>query len=347
MSGFRLVTRFDDLLARPGEPLRVALARLNRVAYQVVLDDDGRVVGTLTDGDVRRGLLGGAGVGDPVSSCMRADPTVGRPGDDERNRRLALQFGFVPLVDADRRLAAILEGRDGERGIAFALVMAGGLGTRLGELTQKTPKPLLPIGDKPILEHLMAGLESIGVSRVFLSTHYLAEQFEEFVARRRNSAEIEIVRERSQLGTAGALALVRGRFDGPLLILNADVLTDVNFLALKDFHERHNHDGTVVIAPHRTRIPFGIVQQDEHGLFQGIEEKPEFTHFIAAGIYYLAPEFAELVTEGERLDMPDLLNRGQKAGLKIGLFPLHEYWSDVGTPESFRDANARHGNDGK
>jgi dTDP-glucose pyrophosphorylase len=343
MTGAHVIKQFSGFLADPDEPLRNALTRLNAVAFQIVVDKDMRPVGTLTDGDARRSILGGASLNDAVGRCMNASPTIGLVGRDDRNWDLVDKLGFLPLVDKKGRLSAILERLGTGVGIGTALVMAGGRGTRLGTRTKTTPKPLLPVGGKPILEHIIERLEQAGVSKIFLTVHYLATQFEQFVARRKGNAVIEIVREPAQLGTAGALGLVRQHLAEPFLVVNADVLTDVNYGALRAFHDRHNFDGTVCIAQHRTKIPFGVVRHDDSGLFDGVDEKPELVHFIAAGINYFSPEFAALVESDAPTDMPELLNRAQKAGLKIGLFPLHEYWTDVGTPDSLDAADRRHG----
>lgn len=343
MIGARLIKKLADYLARPDEPLREALARLNVVAFQIVVDRDGRPVGVLTDGDARRGMLAGATLDDPVRLCMNTQPTFGKAGRDERNLGLAEKLGFVPLVDKSGRLVSVLERFDSGSGIETAVLMAGGRGTRLGARTKTTPKPLLQVGGKPIIEHIISGLEAAGVRKIHISVHYLASQFENYVARRKGLAAIDVVHEPSQLGTAGALGLLNKRLQQPFLVINADVLTEVNYGALRAFHDRHGYDGTVGIAQHRTRIPFGVVKRDPEGLFAGVDEKPELVHFVIAGIYYFSPEIASLVPLDRPFDMPELLNAARDAGLRIGLFPLHEYWTDVGTPDSLDAADRRHG----
>lgn len=343
MTGARTIKHFSGYVAKPDEPLRDALTRLNSMAFQVVIDDDGRPVGTLTDGDARRGILAGANLDGPIAACMNRDPKIGRVGRDERSWVVVEKYGFLPLVDKSGRLVAILERVAAGIGIATALLMAGGRGTRLGARTKSTPKPLLSVGGKPILEHIIGQLEAAGVAHIVLSVHYLAEQFEHFAERRKGTATLEILREPAQLGTAGALGLAHHRLTEPFLVVNADVLTDVSYGALRAFHDRHGYDGTVGIAQHRTRIPFGVIRQNAEGLFDGVDEKPNLVHFIAAGIYFFSPEFAALVPPNQPMDMPELLNRAQKAGLRIGLFPLHEYWTDVGTPDSLDAADRRHG----
>lgn len=337
------IRTFDGLAARPDEPLRTVLERLNAAPqpFQVVIDETGRVVGTLTDGDVRRGLLGGLTLADPVARCMQVRPTLGRVGD-EASLDLLRGLAFLPIVDPAGRLVEIVAPAADGGAIAEALVMAGGLGTRLGERTVALPKPLLPVAGKPILEHILSALEAAHCPRIWVSVHYLAHRVEEFLRQRRSTAEIRLVHEAQRLGTAGALGIMPERLTAPLLVLNGDVLTRIDFAALETFHRRHRHDATIAVAHHEVQVPYGIVRHDDGGLFLGVEEKPVLRNFVAAGIYYLAPEVVALVPAETRMDMPELLNEGRRVGLRIGLFPIHEYWADVGRPEDLDAADAYH-----
>lgn len=339
----RRIRKFEGLTARPDEVLRAVLERLNVAPhpFQIVLDEAGRVLGTLTDGDVRRGMLAGATLADPVARCMHRDPKLARAGDPSAPDLLR-EWPFVPLVDEAGRLVEILAPTHDESHIAGALVMAGGMGSRLGERTVSVPKPLLPVGGKPILEHILAALEAVRCPRIWVSVHYLAHRIEEFLRQRQNAAEVRVVHETQRLGTAGALGILPERPTGPLLVLNGDVLTRVDFTALDAFHRRHNHDATLAVAHHEVQVPYGVVRHDKAGLFQGIDEKPVLRHFVAAGIYYLGPEVVALAPPHTRMDMPELLNEARRLGLRIGLFPIHEYWADVGRPEDLDAADAYH-----
>lgn len=342
------IVKLDAYVCPPTTTVREALARLDAVSgtFQLVAAEDGRLLGTLTDGDVRRALLHGTTLDDPVAECMQADFVAGRTGQVAENRRLLTggpkQVNFLPVLDPNGRVEEVLIRAGGAAPIQCALVMAGGFGRRLGERTKGTPKPLLSVGGRPILDHVLAALEDVGVPRLMIAVHYLSEQIEAFVAGRDNRAAIEIVREAEPLGTAGALSLVADRVSSPLLVVNGDVLTQVDFPSLDAFHRRHGHDATVAVTRHETEIPYGVVRYGKDGLFEKVEEKPRVSNFVAAGVYYLAPEFLALTTPGQRLDMPDLLNRGKEIGLQIGLFPIHEYWADVGRPEDLAEAEANH-----
>lgn len=329
------MTRIVDIERQacgPGATLREAMARFNELAHPflVVVDAQRRPLGTLTDGDVRRAMLTGTGLDAPVVGAMNPRPLLGRICDSARPSSFPTSVGFVPLVDETGVLREIWLPRGQAEPILDALVMAGGFGRRLGERTRTTPKPLIEVGEKPLLEHTLAWLEAGGIARIHVATHYLAEQIEDYLGRRKSSVDVRTLREDRPLGTAGAVRFMAGLATRPFVVVNADVLTRLDFGALTAFHHQHGCDGTLAVVPHVVEIPFGVVRQDERGAFEGIEEKPRYSYFIASGIYLLSPAFCGLVPRDQPFDMPDLLAAGRKAGLHIGVFPIHEYWRDVG-----------------
>lgn len=330
---------------------REVVERLNKASpylFQVVVSPDGKLLGTVTDGDIRRAMLKGVALDAPATECMHRAPNTGRVGQDVENRhKLAATGGyrpFLPVLDDAGVLREILVQGDVAGGPARAVVMAGGPGTRLGEKTRNTPKPLLLLGEQPILGHVLDALEDAGVRQIDITIHYLAEQIETFVAKRANKAVIRLVRENMRLGTAGALSKLDPAPETPVLVVNGDVVSKADFGALAEFHEKHGLDGTIAAARHRVEVPFGVIRYGENGEFEGIEEKPRLDYFVAGGIYYLSPEFLRLVPQDQPMDMPELLNLGRKAGLQVGLFPLHEYWIDVGRPDDLSLAIRDHGN---
>lgn len=344
----RVLTTLSEVLCPPHLTVRELLARLNASTYkfQVVADDDGRLLGTVTDGDVRRAMLRGVGLEDGVAACMQREPVVGAPGQVEANarklRRVKGYIPFLPVVDAAGRVKEILLAGADDSTISTALIMAGGLGQRLGARTQDTPKPMLPIGDKPILDHIVGSLEAAGIREVYVSVHYLADQIRQFIGARANKARLQVLEERRPLGTAGAIGNLPPDVTGPILVLNGDVLTQVGLAELVSFHRSHAYDATVCVTRYEHEIPFGVVCQSSSGHFERIDEKPRVSHFVAAGIYYLSHEFRTLVPPDTYLDMPDLLNLGREINLKIGLFPLHEYWIDIGRPKDLLTAERDH-----
>lgn len=346
------IENLEDYICQPDISIREVMARITgKISlFQLVVGENGKLVGSVTDGDIRRSILRGVMLDDPVRECMNGNPIVGTAADEDDNtQKLEIirnisgdHATFLPIVDGYGILDSIRVYEHRTEQAPYALIMAGGLGSRLGERTKKTPKPLLHIGDKPMLEHIIERLEHAGVADMYISACYLAEQIESFAAQRDGRANIKIVREETPLGTAGAIGLLPKKLNEPLLVLNGDVLTAVDYGALFAFHERHEYDATIAVAQHRVQIPFGVVRHGEDGLFKGIDEKPNQEHFIAAGIYMLSPEFRALIAPKEHIDMPALLNKARALGFKIGLFPIHEYWADIGSPDDFDLANNNH-----
>lgn len=344
------IAKFEHLIVPASATIRTVLARIDAATpelFQIVVDDGGRVIATVTDGDVRRAMLKGVGLDDSVAACMHTDPIVGKDGEAAENARKVRQTRFLPVLDAAGRLVHVLSLRRGAGGIGPALVMAGGFGKRLGEATKDTPKPLIHVGGRPMIDRVMAGLEDAGVPGISVAVHYLAEQIDRFVAARENRVPVSIIRENDPLGTAGALGLLPEAPDRPVLVVNADLVTHVDFAALHEFHERHGFDGTVAAARYEIQVPFGVLRYGQDGLIAGIDEKPVFHHFVAAGIYYLSPEIVSLVPRNRPIDMPQLLDDARRIGLKIGIFPIHEYWRDVGRPHDLLTVEAEMGAPGK
>ncbi len=339
------ISNFDYLLCGPETTIHDALARLNNDrshVFQIVVDGERRVIGAVTDGDVRRAMLRGVNLEDRVVACMNGAPIVGTASDNAANRTKLRKAGFLPIVDGDGRLQQVwiqavapLASR--------ALVMAGGFGTRLGTRTRDVPKPLLPVGERPILDRLLSQLEDGGVAAITIAVHYRADQVEGFVAARDNRAEIDFIREPEPLGTAGALTLMPDAAEETTIVVNGDVVSQVDFARFRTFHGEHDHDGTIAVSRYNVHIPFGVLRLGDDGMFSGIEEKPTNSYFVAAGIYMLSPEFVRLTPRGRPVDMPELLEAGRREGLQLGLFPLHEYWRDIGQPDDLAMAEAENG----
>ncbi len=340
----RIIRALDPLVCHPDQTLRTVIERMTALGipstFQIVVDADQRPVGTVTDGDIRRALLRGTTLDNTVAHSMNPSPATGaidRADGETDHRLLTHEVPFLPLVDSAGILRGVLIDRADPETAPAALIMAGGKGLRLGERTRTTPKPLLLVHGQPILGHIIDRLESAGVESIFLAVHYLSDQIEAFAAARTGKAKTTIIHEPAPLGTAGAIGQL-GPTAGPVLILNGDVLTKVDFSALIAFHTRHGHDATVAVARHETTVPFGVVRYDEDGLLLDIDEKPTIAHFIAAGIYCLSPEICRLVVPGQHTNMPDLLNNARRGGHRIGLFPIHEYWVDIGRPDDLNAA---------
>ncbi len=332
--------------------IRETIARMDssRLGIVLITNDTQRLLGTITDGDVRRAILAKIDLQQPVSVILEqkrgtryAQPIAARVGQD-RNAYLALlqQHGILhlPILDEeDRVVGLVLLDEFVPRQVlpVQAVIMAGGMGRRLRPLTEEFPKPMLLVGDRPLLERTIEQLRQAGIQRVNLTTHYKAAMIAQHFGDGRDfGVEIQYVEEDQPLGTAGALGLLDVS-DEPLLIMNGDVLTGVDFQAMLDFHREHKADMTVAVRQHETRLPHGVVET-EGTTITGISEKPVIRHFMNAGIYILNPKMCRFIPGGRSYDMTDLIGRLIAEGCRVVSFPIREYWLDIGQTEDYQKA---------
>jgi len=328
-------------------PLRRAISVIDKDVSRIALitDTSGVLKGVVTDGDVRRALLAGADIDGPVTVAMTTQPIVASEGtaDDallELMRRHVVRQ--IPLLDphgrvTDIRVLDLLSETTAET--TPVLIMAGGLGTRLGELTRKTPKPLMRVGGKPILDLLMEDLAAQGLRRILLAVNYRAEVIEDHVGDgSRFGTHVTYIRETEPLGTAGAIRLAMPHLSEPeFIVANADLLTRVNFRELLSFHRREDHHLTVGVIESTLQLRYGLIETKGTRVV-AIREKPALKHFINAGIYVLDRELASLVPESGRFDMDALIAAAMRHSV-VGCFPIHEYWTDIGEPDDLRRAS--------
>jgi dTDP-glucose pyrophosphorylase len=334
--------RPDDSLAMTFE-----LLRARREGLAVVLGRGERVVGAVSDSGLRRAVLGGNALEETVAAIMSRQPLTApaTASDVElaellRTRRLRT----VALVDQRGRLAGTRSLHDLAATTASppptAIIMAGGRGQRLRPLTDKVPKPLLPIGDNTIVERLIGGLVSACVNDIYLALNYKAKLLVDHLGNgEKLGVEIRHLRERTALGTAGALSLLPDIPKGPIIVSNGDLVTTLDFQALLDFHWHHRGSITATAVQHRTYIPYGLLQTAEHHLL-GIDEKPTRIDFVSAGIYVLEPEVLSFVPPDMAYGMPDLIAAALAEGLAVNVFPILERWFDIGSPEGYEHAMA-------
>jgi dTDP-glucose pyrophosphorylase/CBS domain-containing protein len=346
---------WQTVLLPLGATVRDAIATIERgaVGIALVVDMDNRLLGTVTDGDIRRAILRNVPLKGDVSELLvrpkdspYAKPItapLGTPDDELLALMHIRTVRQIPLVDSEGHvmdLALMSElTRRGDLGIP-AVVMAGGFGTRLHPLTENTPKPLLPVGDKPILERIVEGLCDHGIQEIWLTTHYYAEQIRtHFGNGQKWGIRIHYVHEDVPLGTAGALSLLPDRrFVTPFLLMNGDLLTRLNYRALYQFHMDLEATMTVCVKEHDVRMPYGVVEV-ENGLVRNLSEKPISRFFINAGIYVLSPELLNCIPQGQSFNITTLIEQLIAEGRKVASFPIREYWLDIGQMPDYERAH--------
>ena len=331
--------------------LRDAIRSLDESALQIVLvvDEQESLKGTITDGDIRRALLRGEGMDAPVTKAMKENPITAGPEIDQATLlRWMKQFtiGQVPIVDAAGRvigletLKTLMRQEDSGN---WVVIMAGGLGTRLRPLTEDLPKPLIPVGGKPVLESIIEQLAEQGFRKIFLSVNYQAGKVAEYFGDgARWGVDISYLEENKRLGTAGALTLLPEKPVQPFLVMNADLMTDINFRKLVHFHEKQTADATMGVRDYRLQVPYGVIDTRGHRI-TGIVEKPVQSYFVNGGIYALSPSVLKYVPQDEMYDMPQLFEALIDDGGLATAFPIHEYWIDIGRFEDLDKAQEEYG----
>lgn len=313
--------------------------------FALVATRDNHLIGVVTDGDIRRALLKSVALDEMVSAIMNREPKVLREGES-RDTALAIMRTYllrhVPVVDASGRivgLETLSEFVSPEWKENLIVLMAGGLGSRLRPLTHDKPKPLLEVGGQPILETILRHFVNLGFRRFCISVNYRADQIvDHFGDGHRFGAEITYLHETAQLGTAGSLSLLPERPTLPFLVMNGDILTNLDFLRVVNFHTDHDAIATMCVREHEYHIPYGVVESNGNR-FINISEKPIHRFMVSAGIYVLNPEVLDSLTPGEALNMPDLFERVHKTSDRIMTYPIQEYWLDIGKTEDFVRAN--------
>jgi len=335
----------------PNSSMKQVIAKLNDTGLQIVLvlDKNDILLGTVTDGDIRRGLLRGLTLDTPIESVMRSNSLVVPP---EMGREVILQlmhanqFRQLPVVDADNRVVGLHLWDEMAAPSARPnpmVIMAGGLGKRLRPHTDNCPKPMLPVAGKPMLEHIIERAKAEGFGHFIISINYLGEIIEEhFGNGSRLGVKVEYLKESTPLGTAGALGLLSPRPELPFVVTNGDVLSDINYSELLNFHTRHAAVATMAVRLHEWQHPYGVVQTKGVDIV-GFEEKPISRSHINAGIYVLSPEALSAIEVNSHCDMPALFEQLQGEGERTVAYPMHEPWLDVGRPDDLKQANAVNG----
>lgn len=313
------------------------------IGFLAVLDKECMLQGIVTDGDIRRALLK---KNFSIKAMLNTKPEVMCSDAPQREiiaRLRLLHRRHMPLVDQEGRFKEVFSldqfefvSRDNS-----VVVMAGGLGSRLGELTKDTPKPMLNVGNKPMLLHLVELFSEQGFRNFIFCVNYKKEVIKNYFQDGNDfGVKISYVEENERLGTAGALSLLQGMIDDPFFVVNADVLTSLNFVDLLDFHTQSNSDATMCVKQYSHQVPFGVVNSDAARVIVSISEKPKLDFDVNAGVYLLNPDLINEVPVNEFYDMPSLYEKLIGNGQKASIFRVEDYWIDIGRQEDLHQANS-------
>lgn len=343
-----LMQSVHDILVKSSITLREALLRIDTSSKQIllVIDDTGRLIGTLSDGDIRRGLLSGHTLNESIAPIYFSKPTVVTTNDSKEmiiHLSTIKKIHQIPVIDHEGKPIGIeiLDELVSTSLISNPVVlMAGGLGTRLGELTKNTPKPMLYVGNKPILQTIIENFARYGYTNIILSVSYLSHLIEEYFGDgSRFGVSIRYIHETERMGTAGALSLMREMLNEPFFVMNADILTNVNFEHLHNYHLKQEAVATMCIREYEFQVPYGVVNLDKADI-TSILEKPIHTFNVSAGIYMLNPSILSIIPNHTFYDMPTLFETLITKKQKALSFPIREYWLDIGRIEEYERANS-------
>ena len=341
---------FSEAFIPPNYTLSDALQNLNQTGFRtsLVVDAEHHLLGLVADYDIRCALLHGVTLNTPVTDFMNQQFLT---ATDDMSQEAILAFmeekgiDVLPVVNGSNQVVNVVRIRDFVRPAQMdspIVIMAGGYGKRLMPLTANTPKPLLPIGDKPLLGHTLDQIVDNGFQTTYVTTHYLAEQIEAFVENYNTTdLRVHIVQEDAPTGTAGSLKKL-GLPDSnePIFVMNGDIMTQVDFAAMQSWHREHGNTLTMASCYFQYQVPYGVFQIKEGQVLSGIQEKPLYAWPVNAGIYLLDPLCLTLIPESQdSFDMPDLIQALLLSGYQVGNFPLSEYWRDIGQHQDYEKVN--------
>lgn len=337
----------NKYIIHQNQPLLEALKQINALwtgpLVLFVVDDEKRMIGTLTDGDARRALTSGANVQERIGSIMNKNFNFIHEGEGdivvELHKQRELKMKLVPVLKDDNQIAEIINLEEFITKLPIdAVLMAGGKGERLRPLTEKTPKPLLKVGDKAIIDHNIDRLISYGVKHISVTVNYLKEQLEEHFSELHNGIQVQTVREPKFLGTIGSIKFVKEFFNDTVLVMNSDLFTNINY---EDFYlhfKEHDAEMSVAAVPYTVSIPYGIFDLDGR-IINGLIEKPTYNYYANAGIYLIKRSALEEIPEDTFFNATDLIEKLIAEDKKVIRFPLNGTWIDIGNPQEYNKAN--------
>jgi len=346
------MSKIEDVLASPESSIREVIECIDRngKGIALIVDNNRNLIGTIADGDVRRGVLAGISLEAPASELLKIKcnspyekPITAKVGIKKSDQLELMQERAIrqlPLLDDEGRVVdlATLDDLMPEKVMPLqAVIMAGGYGKRLRPLTENTPKPMLPVGNRPLMEHIVTQLSKAGIKRLNITTHYKPEKITEYFGDGHAfGVDISYVPEDKPLGTAGALGLMTAPSE-TMLVMNGDILTNVDFKSMLNYHQELGADMTVGVRHYGLQVPYGVVECDGPRI-RRLQEKPLINFFVNAGIYLLEPVVHKYIKCGQRTDMTDVVKQLIEEGHNVVSFPIVEYWLDIGQPSDYEQA---------
>lgn len=339
-----MIAKIEPRIISPDRSLLTAMKQMDAGGFKTlfVFSDD-LFEGLLTIGDIQRAIIKNVALAARVSTILDKNKVYGfisEPEDEIRNKMRRLRAEVMPILDDDHNLVDVwfwsdlFSKSDAPRREMIdipVIIMAGGKGTRLKPLTNVIPKPLVPIGDKTILEEIMDRFESIGCHSFYMSVNYKAEMMHFYLNQLEHKYDIEFFEEDKPLGTIGSVSLLKGKLKTPFFVSNCDIIIDQDYRDVYDYHIENHNDLTLVTAVKSLRIPYGVIETGEDGLMVGLKEKPELTYMINTGLYLLNPDCIDEIPEGEVFHITQLIDRIKEQKGRVGCFPVSERsWRDMG-----------------
>lgn len=341
------MTKLEEICVLPSNTIREVLEIIDKNSKQLALVTDGdlRLIGTISDGDVRRALLKGYTLDNQITDIYFKDPTYAKISDSKESIiRIATnkKIHQIPIIDSSRRLVGLdvldelLEKTAKNNKV---VLMVGGLGIRLRPLTENVPKPMLKVGNKPILETIVEKFAEYGYNEIIMCVNYKSQVIQDYFRDgSKFGVSIQYLVEEQRMGTAGALSLINQKIEEHFFVMNGDLLTNVNFEHLQNYHVSNESSATMCVREYIHKVPYGVVNLNDNKI-ESIKEKPEYKFFVSAGIYMLSPSSLEFIPKNEYYDMPTLFEKLIKNNKKTISFPIREYWLDIGRIEEFEKAN--------
>lgn len=337
---------FEGHLILQSQSVREALIKLDKLASDAILfvvDEESMLIGSLTDGDLRRGFIQGLGFEDSILDFIQSNPKFIYANDYDLQKLNELKenyFKIIPILNRQNKIIDVLNFRLRTTILPLdAVLMAGGEGKRLRPLTENTPKPLLNVGDKPIIEYNIDRLAKVGIENVFISINYLGEQLEAYFGNGESkNLKIEYVKESKPLGTIGSVLLVKEFHHDDILVMNSDLLTNIDFADFYRTFKESDADMAVASTTYHVDVPYAVLEADENQQVRKLKEKPRYTYFSNAGIYIIKKKLLKMIPENEFYDITDLMEKVMAMDHKLITYSINGYWLDIGNHEDFKKA---------